>query len=386
MTATGTAAAKAATTATTRAAATEAAAAVRTADAGFPTVFGRELIGELPNFVHRPYLVVTMADLWPRFEHLFDSHIAGVHLVESLDVAALETATSGLPEFGSVIGLGGGQASDVAKFFAWRRNRPLFQAPTAMTTNAPFNHRAALRQDGGVAAVGWAVPEAVYVDFDVIRAAPAVLNRSGVGDVLCYHTAHYDWKLAHDTGREERRWPYDEVLVIEAHDRLATVLADLDEIREVTDRGIRTLMLAHRWGGAAFHAAGWNSRHMDGVDHAFLYGLEHQTGRQFIHGQAVGLGTYFGAVLQDNEPEMVLSSLHRAGVDIRPEAIGTDWDDAATAMRRLAWYVRHAGLPYTIADARPVSDDVVERIRDRIHATFGAWETQGPEGPRGGFI
>ena len=50
-------------------------------DAGFPTVFGRELIGELPNFVHRPYLVVTMADLWARFEHLFDSHLAGVHFV-----------------------------------------------------------------------------------------------------------------------------------------------------------------------------------------------------------------------------------------------------------------------------------------------------------------
>ena len=64
-----------------------------------------------------------------------------------------------------------------------------------------------------MAAVGWAVPEAVYVDFDVIRAAPPLLNRSGVGDVLCYHTAHYDWKLAHDSGREERRWPYDERLV-----------------------------------------------------------------------------------------------------------------------------------------------------------------------------
>ena len=360
--------------------------AVQAQDTGFPTVFGRELLGELPNFVHRPYLVVTMADLWPRFEHLFDSHLAGVHFVETLDTAALESAAAALPEFGSVIGLGGGQAIDVAKFLAWLRNRPLFQAPTAMTTNAPFGHRSALRQGDGVAVVGWAVPEAVYVDFDVIRGAPALLNRSGVGDVLCYHTAHFDWKLAHDTGKEERRWPYDERLVAEARERLDTVLADLDEIREVSDRGIRTLMLAHRWGGAAFHAAGWNSRHMDGVDHAFLYGLEHQTGRHFIHGQAVGLGTYFGAVLQDNEPEMILSSLHRAGVDIRPEAMGIGWDDAATAMRRLAWYVRHADLPYTIADARPVGDDVVEYIRDRIHATFGAWETQGHEGPRGGFI
>ena len=30
--------------------------------------------------------------------------------------------------------------------------------------------------------------------------------------------------------------------------------------------------------------------------------------------------------------------------------------------------------------------DRIEHIRDRIHATFGAWETLGQEGPRGGFI
>src|SRR5687768_8795725 len=36
----------------------------------FTTIFGRNLIGELPNFVHRPYLVVTMEDLWAKFEHL----------------------------------------------------------------------------------------------------------------------------------------------------------------------------------------------------------------------------------------------------------------------------------------------------------------------------
>jgi len=38
----------------------------------FQTVFGRNLVAELPAFVNRPYLVVTMADLWPRFEGAFD--------------------------------------------------------------------------------------------------------------------------------------------------------------------------------------------------------------------------------------------------------------------------------------------------------------------------
>lgn len=341
----------------------------------FTTVFGRELIGELPSFAHRPYLVVTMADLWPRFEHLFDSHLAAVHFVTTLDVVELEAQAAALPEFGSVIGLGGGQAIDVAKFFSWTRGRPLFLAPTAMTTNAPFGQRSALRHEGRAVVVGWGVPEAVYVDFDVIRSAPPLLNRSGVGDVLCHHTAHFDWKLAHDTGREERRWPYDQQLVDEARAVLGTVLADLDEIRDVTDRGIRTLVTAQRWGGAAFHNAGWNTRHLDGVDHCYLYALEDQTGHHFIHGQAVGLGTYFGAVLQENEPEMILSALQRAAVDIRPEAMGITWDDAATAMRRLSWYVRHADLEYTIADARPVTEDVIDHVGDRIYATFGAWQS-----------
>jgi glycerol-1-phosphate dehydrogenase [NAD(P)+] len=354
--------------------------------AGFPTVFGRDLIGELPNFVHRPYLVVTMADLWPRFEHLFDSNVAAVHEVTSLELADVDAQARALPPFASVIGLGGGQASDVAKYLAWSRGRPLFQAPTAMTTNAPFAHRAVLRQGGTPVSLGWGVPEAVYVDIDVIQTAPALLNRSGAADVLCSHTAHFDWKLAHDSGREERRWPYDARLVDEARQRFETVLADLDEIREVSDRGIRTLMLAHRWGGAAFHAAGWNARHMDGVDHAFLYGLEHLTGRHFIHGQAVGLGTYLGSVLQDNEPDLILGALHRAGVDIRPEAMGIGWDEAATAMRRLAWYVRYADLPFTIADVRPVTDEIVDRIRGRISATFGEWPGDGPPPQGGGFV
>ncbi|MFL5776148.1 MAG: iron-containing alcohol dehydrogenase, partial [Chloroflexota bacterium] len=203
------------------------------ADAGFVTVFGRDLVSELPNFVHRPYVVVTMADLWPAFEHHFDRHLAAVHEVDTIEVAALDDQVAALPEFGAVVGLGGGRALDVAKFFAWRRGRPLFQVPTSMTTNAAFAHRAALRQQGREVGLAWAIPEAVYVDVDVIRGAPAWLNRSGVGDVLCHHTAHVDWKLARDAGREDRRWPYDDGLVAQALEQLDGVVAGLDEIHDV---------------------------------------------------------------------------------------------------------------------------------------------------------
>ena len=340
----------------------------------FTTVFGRGLVGELPDVARRPYLVVTMDDLWPTFEGQLAGDIAGVYRVGTLDLGQLEADAAALPSHRSVIGLGGGQASDVAKFFSWSRGAPLFQVPTAMTTNAPFSHRPLLRDGGKAVAIGFAVPEAVYVDFDVIQSAPALLNRSGACDVLCYHTAHHDWKLAHDLGREEPRWPYDPSMVADARQRYDAVYAALDDIRAVNDVGIRTLMTAHRWGGAAFHNAGWNARHMDGVDHGFLYCLEYVTERHFIHGQAVGLGIYLGSELQENEPEEMLATLHRTGVDIRPEAMGVTWEDAATAMRQLASYVRYAGYWFTVADVRTVTDDLLERARERLYDTFGPWE------------
>jgi glycerol-1-phosphate dehydrogenase [NAD(P)+] len=348
-----------------------------TADHGRPflTVIGRGLVPELPVFAHPPYLVVTMADLWPLFERsLVGPGLAGVHLVDSIDVDRLEATLDSVPRAASVIGLGGGQAVDVAKFFAWRRRLPLFQVPTALTVNAPWGHRAGLRTGGLVRYLGWAVPEAVYVDIDVIQAAPAALNRSGVSDVLCYHTAHHDWRLAHDLGKVEDRWPFDARLVAAARLRLESVLGHLDDIRDVTEEGIRTLALAHRWGGSTFHDAGWNPRHIEGVDHFLFYNLERITGCHFIHGQPVGLGIYVGSLWQGNRPEEMLEALHRAGVDIRPEAMGITWEDVAEAVRTLPAYVREAGLWFTVVDAVPVDEMLVDRARAGVEAVYGAWD------------
>jgi len=330
----------------------------------FNTVYGRGLVEELQAFVHRPFLVVTMGDIWPLFSAAFEGGGAGVHFVDSLEWEDLERLSRDLTEFAGVIGLGGGQALDVAKYLAWKRHRPLFQVPTVMSVNAAFAQRAAVRQKGVIRYMGWAVPEAVYVDFDVIRRAPDDLNHAGVGDIFCYHTAHWDWKMAAETGKCETKWPYDQGLVDEAREVLDSVREATDEIHKITDLGIRTLMEAHRWGGSAFHNCGWNPRPIEGAEHFFFYSLEYVTGKHFIHGQPVCLGILLMSALQDNRAHDMKDVIERVGVKYRPEEMGVTWRDVAEALRGLPEYIRRAGLWYTVASHVPITEDYIEAMEE----------------------
>jgi len=102
--------------------------------------------------------------------------------------------------------------------------------------------------------------------------------------------------------------------------------------------------------------------------------LERLTGRHFIHGQPVGLGIYAGSLLQDNDADRMLAALVRVGLDVRPEAMGVTWDDVGEALRTLPAFVRSVGLWYTVADARPITEALIDRVRDGVSAAFGPWE------------
>ena len=232
-----------------------------------------------------------------------------------------------------------------------------------MSVNAAWAHRAAVRVGGVIKYVAWAIPEAVYVDYDVIRSAPIELNRSGVGDIICYHTGHHDWAMARDKGRCEPQWPYDQRLVDEARVALQRVVDHADDIHDVNDEGIRALAESLRWGGAAFHNAGWNPRHIEGAEHFLFYALEYQTGRPFIHGQIVGLGVLVMSWLQGNRAEWIKEVIERIGVPYRPEQMGITWDQVAAALRILPEHVERAGLWYTVASDHPVTEDEIAAIR-----------------------
>ena len=335
----------------------------------FNVVYGRDLVARMPEILSRPFLVVTMEDLWPRFQESLRAGGCQVHLVRSLEIADLEVLVKDGPQAEVVVGLGGGMAIDVAKYVAWRRRLPLFQVPTSMSVNAPFAQRAAVRDQGVLKYVGWAVPETVYVDYDVIRSAPLKLNRSSVGDIACYYTAHWDWAMAEREGRCEPQWPYDEYWVTEARKVLDSVFAEAAEIRDVTDKGIRVLMDALRWGGAAFNNTGWNPRPIEGSEHTFFYSLEYLTHRSYPHGQIVSLGVLLMSFLQGNDPEFIKSRLDAIGVAYQPEAMGIGWSDVRSALTFMPEYWHLAGnLWYTAAVHLPITGTYLDEVQTWLTA------------------
>lgn len=91
-----------------------------------------------------------MEDLWPLFGHHFEGADCLPYFCGSIEQDDLNREADSLGEVRAIVGLGGGQALDVAKYFSWRLNLPLFQAPTALSVNAVYGQRSGVRLDGRV--------------------------------------------------------------------------------------------------------------------------------------------------------------------------------------------------------------------------------------------
>lgn len=321
--------------------------------AAFPTVFGRNVLDEVPNFAAGPFLVVTMADLWPQLSKLLPNGTPH-YFVTSMERVALEAELPRLSDYASFIGLGGGQAIDAAKYFAWRMNKPLHQFPSSLSVDAMYGQRAGVRENGIVRYVGWAIPETVYFDYAILEAAPKHINRAGIGDVFCFFTGAWDWEYANGVGKCEAKWPYDAQLAAISLRKAEAALAGKKDIRDLTPRGIELIVEAFKWGGASFHGSGWCPRHIEGVEHFFFYALEERTRKKFLHGQAVCLGILVGAMMHGRRVEELSDAIKFIGVDMRPESMNITWDDVEATVMGLSEFVRKEGLPYGIAhDFRP---------------------------------
>jgi glycerol dehydrogenase-like iron-containing ADH family enzyme len=327
----------------------------------FPVNYGAGIVRDLGRILS-PAIVVVQPEPWDLVKESFGGQPAALVMAESLERSHLEKLAAELPDVSAVIGIGGGTAMDTAKWIHWRRRFKLYQIPSLPSVNACFTHMTALREGDGVHYYGDAIPEMVFVDFDLMRAAPRHLLRGGIGDVLSCHTGRFDWAYAVERGHD----PAWDAFAASESLRFIKELNELaPALHDGKDEGIRKLMELHRVIGK-YCDDYRHSRFEEGSEHFFAYCFEHVTGRTLMHGELVSLGVLIMSSLQGNKPELAREIVSRAGVRHRPEELGYSMAEVEKTLLALRDFVRREKLWYSVAHDLVVGERELEIARRAV--------------------
>jgi glycerol-1-phosphate dehydrogenase [NAD(P)+] len=126
-------------------------------------------------------------------------------------VARVRAATA---EADALVAVGSGTINDLCKYTAFLDRKPYVVFGTAPSMNGYTSVSAAITEHGHKKSLPAAAPVGVFLDLEVLAAAPPRMIRSGLGDSICRPTAQADWLLAHLLlGQSYRRAPF---LLLEA--------------------------------------------------------------------------------------------------------------------------------------------------------------------------
>jgi glycerol-1-phosphate dehydrogenase [NAD(P)+] len=317
------------------------------------------LLAEVPS----GFLLLTQPEPLGLLPPDFVRRAAATTVVASLDADWLDGLLRDLPSAAVVVGIGGGMAMDAAKFVSWRRSIPLQLVPSIVSVDACVTNTAAVRVDGHVRYQGFVVAERIIVDPDFVRGAPRRLNRAGIGDLVSIHTALWDW----ERGAAVKQAVIDTAIADEARAVFGRIECLADDVAAVSDRGIEGTLSAYAQINAMCLRLG-HSQPEEGSEHYFAYNVEKLTGRSFVHGELVGLGTVLMAALQGNDPSRVIRMLDRALLEWRPTQLRLDDTALRSALTTLRAFVAEMALPYSIATETDLSMDRVDALMIKLNA------------------
>jgi glycerol-1-phosphate dehydrogenase [NAD(P)+] len=113
------------------------------------------------------------------------------------DMDAVNGVIAKTQKANALIAVGSGSVNDITKYAAHLTGRPYAVFGTAPSMNGYTSVSAAITENGLKKSLSAALPKGVFLDLDVMAAAPRRLIASGFGDSLARATAQTDWLMAH---------------------------------------------------------------------------------------------------------------------------------------------------------------------------------------------
>ena len=306
------------------------------------------------------FIVCTMDIPWNLTKDVIGGVPEAVVMVESMEENVLERQLLSLPECDAFVGIGGGQAVDMAKYFSWKLGKRLVTIPTVISVDAFVTPAVGVRRGNEVVYIGDTSPDPLVIDYDLIRSAPCELNIAGVGDLLSIHTAVYDWELAHRLGKSE--YPFLSDAVAQAKDILTNIMSKLEDIANVTDNGIAAIVDGYLNVNKICIPAG-HYRVEEGSEHYVFYALEKKYQRSFIHGHIVGLSVYLMSRLQKNEVDKITKFMDTIGLCYHPVHMDITEEALKEVLLSLREFVQcRKDLWFTVINETEFSPKVVDEL------------------------
>jgi glycerol-1-phosphate dehydrogenase [NAD(P)+] len=267
------------------------------------------------------YFVVTTPSPWSLANSTL-MNAKEIIFVHDLDKANLDRLGREFNAAPMIIGIGSGTAMDAAKFLAKYTDAELVQVPTTSSNNACFT-RTAWTFEGKkrVAERNTPIPKEIVIDYNLFEKAPIRMNRAGAAEILCSHTALFDWKLAHDAGVDVE---WDEDLESETRSELQRLVGYASEIGAAKVEAFAEIMEVGRKFALGFTSHP-KARFNAGSEHIVAWAIEQTADKRIIHGEAVSLATLLMAHIQQNKPDFALDIILSSKILYHPEDIGTSW-------------------------------------------------------------
>jgi glycerol-1-phosphate dehydrogenase [NAD(P)+] len=243
-----------------------------------------------------------------------------------------------------IYSVGGGLTADAAKYIAKIKNLPLVCLPTALSVDAFITAASGIRKDGCVYYIETKPPENIVLDLDVIASAPATIRAAGVTDVMSIATGSWDWKFAHERGKN----PEGMEFIPWVYENAKTILNSVLDCAEAAGRGdrdgLKTLYDCLAMEVQLCNQVG-HARPEEGTEHYFAYCVENVMGHGLPHGDLVGPGIIIAATWQGQDVSRLVSALKACNIpveNISPKII-------MQTKKELPAYCQKHGLSYGIS-------------------------------------
>lgn len=295
----------------------------------------------------RNVLLITSAPAW----NAVKDSLRGLNIAATIEVTEATTEhwdNLQLPitdhQFEVIYSVGGGLTADAAKYISAKLHLPLVVLPTALSVDAFITAASGIRKDGCVYYIETKVPERLILDLGTIAKAPAFIRAAGITDVMSIATGAWDWKFAHEQGKN----PAGMEFIPWVYDNAQSILSGVLDCAEAAGRGdadgLKTLYDCLAMEVQLCNQVG-HSRPEEGSEHYFAYAVENEMGHGLPHGDLVGPAILLIAKLQGQDTAPLEKALKACNVPLNN--IPQDMIDRT--LKILPDYSRRHNLSFGIA-------------------------------------